>query len=82
MTGFESGVEFASTGKQVFLAIGFLSGLLFSLYLHLKLKKTPPKIIGLQTGQGIQRLYRIGQLYYTKEDYDKNLDARKAYGEI
>ncbi len=51
------------------------------MYLFLKMKKNP-KIISFETGQGIKRLYRIGPHYYTKEDFDKNLDARKAYGEM
>lgn len=67
--------------RYVFLVVGLLTGFLLSMYLFFKMKKNP-KIILFETGQGIKRLYRIGPHYYIKEDYDKNLDARKAYGEI
>lgn len=65
------------------LCIAMLIGFRFSMHLFLEKKKIQkPKFIDFDTKEGIRRLYRIGPHYYTKDDYDKNLDARKAYGEI
>lgn len=81
MTGCEFSLDPYGTTRYVFLILGLLGGFLISMYLFLKMKKTP-KIISFETNNGILRLYRIGHFYYTKEDYDKNLTARKVYGEI
>lgn len=81
MTPCEFVLDPYGTTRYVFLVMGLVTGFLSSMYLSLKMKKKP-KIISFETGQGIKRLYRIGPHYYTKEDFDKNLDARKAYGEM
>lgn len=81
MTQCELALELSNTTSYVYLILGFFSGFLLSMFLVSKAKKKP-KFIDFCTDQGIKRLYRIGQHYYTKEDFDKNLDARKVYGEI
>lgn len=83
MTQCELALELSNTTSYVYLILGFFSGILLSMFLVSKVKnKKKPKFIDFCAGQGIKRLYRIGPHYYTKEDFDKNLDARKVYGEI
>lgn len=81
MTPCEFVLDPYGTTRYVYLILGFFSGFLLSMFLVSKVKKKP-KFIDFCTDQGIKRLYRIGPHYYTKEDFDKNLDARKAYGEM
>lgn len=81
MTQCELALELSNTTSYVYLTLGFFGGFLFSMFLVSKVKKKP-KFIDFCTCKGIKRLYRIGPHYYTKDDYDKNLDARKTYGEI
>ncbi|OUY05511.1 hypothetical protein [Acinetobacter populi] len=76
MNEYEIILELDGISRYVSLVIGFLMGLLFSVFLFFKMKKNP-RLIRFETSQGLQWLYRIGSVYYTREDYKRILKEEK-----